>query len=107
MRRVTLPTATPPYSSRNKAHPVSASVGLSFQACYYLPWAVVATDDALGTELENAYVLVRASWRAHDTAALAAAQFRGEPSEVEAALGRLEGDVDKFARIAARVPLGG
>ena len=79
--------------------------GAAPQACYYLPWAVVATDDALGTELENAYVAFRASWRALDTAALAAARFSAEPAEVEAALGQLEGDVEKLARIAERVPL--
>ena len=58
------------------------------QACYFLPWAVLAEgDEANGVRLEDAYVLVRGAWKAVDDAAIAAERGLGDDDAVEAAIG--------------------
>ena len=59
------------------------------QACYFLPWAVLAEgDEANGVKLEDAYVVVRAAWKAIDDAAQAAERGIGDDDAVEAAIRR-------------------
>ena len=64
------------------------------QACYFLPWAVLAEgDEANGVRLEDAYVVVRGAWKAIDDAARAAERGLGDDEAVEAAIGAFESAV--------------
>jgi hypothetical protein len=56
------------------------------QACFYLPWAVVAQDEAAGTRLETEWQKVRVQWMNLDATALAAARFEKEDSDVSQAI---------------------
>lgn len=42
------------------------------QAAYFLPWAVLSSDEAAATSLQEAYIAVRAAWKGIDDAAIAA-----------------------------------
>jgi hypothetical protein len=93
------------------------------QAAYFMPWcaaqrartraraplathagrarAVVRTDEAAGTALQDAYIGVRAAWKGVDDAAIEAARFAADDTEVTAALDALEAALDAFE---ARIP---
>jgi hypothetical protein len=80
-------------------HALSESLFLSpfddlRQACYFLPWAVLAEgDETSGVQLEDAYVGVRAAWKAIDDAALAADRGLGDDNSVEGAIRSFENAV--------------
>ena len=74
------------------------------QAAYFLPWSVVATDEAAGTELENRYIDVREAWKGLDDAAMSAARFATDEAEVNAALDAFVRALDAFeAAIPAKL----
>ena len=56
------------------------------QAAFYLPWAVVASNQAAGTELENRWIALREAWKGIDDAAISAARFAADEAEMTAAL---------------------
>lgn len=93
------------------------------QAAYFLPWcvpcclgvrgcaastasqrvlttdphrALVRTDEAAGTALEDAYIAVRAAWMGLDGAAIDAARFQADEADVTAALAEFERALDAF-----------
>ena len=66
------------------------------QAAFYLPWAVVATNQAGGTELENRWIALRAAWKGIDDAAISAARFAADEAEVTAALDAFVKALDEY-----------
>jgi chaperonin GroL len=66
------------------------------QSCYFLPWAVVATNEAVGTILEERYIDVREAWKGLDDAAISAARFATDAAEVTAALDTFERALERF-----------
>jgi len=71
------------------------------QACYFLPWAVVASDEAAGTALEDAYLSVRAAWKGLDDSAVAASQDESKEGGVSVAVAAFETALTEFER---RIP---
>lgn len=66
------------------------------QSCFYLPWAVVATDEAAGTALETAWQELRQRWIQLDSVSLAAARFEREDSDVNAAIDAFQRSLDAY-----------
>lgn len=66
------------------------------QSAYFLPWAVVATNEKVGTALENKYIVLREAWKGLDDAAISAARFATDAAEVTAALDAFEQALDAF-----------
>lgn len=63
--------------------------------------AVVRTDEASGTALQDGYIAIRAAWKGLDDAAYAAARFTADETDVTAALAEFERALDAFE---ARIP---
>ena len=69
------------------------------QAAFYLPWAVVATNQAAGTELENRWIALRATWKGIDDAAISAARFAADDAEVTAAVDAFASALDAYEAV--------
>ena len=66
------------------------------QSAYFLPWAVVATNEKVGTALETKYIVLREAWKGLDDAAISAARFATDAAEVTAALDAFVQALDAF-----------
>ena len=60
------------------------------QACFFLPWAVVTTDEPAGVALQEKYIALRATWKGIDDAALSAARYQADAEDVSAAVAAFE-----------------
>lgn len=84
---------------------MEAAAGLRVLTCpRYLPpqpWAVVATNEKVGTALETKYIVLREAWKGLDDAAISAARFATDAAEVTAALDAFVQALDAFE---AKIP---
>ena len=66
------------------------------QSAYFLPWAVVATNEQVGTALEVKYIAIREAWKGLDDAAQSAARYATDAADVTAALDTFVQALDAF-----------